>query len=278
MSEHNTLQSDNKEQEGFVILSSPIIKNTIADQPNTNYLKKLPVVFVHGLHSNAGTWGIAINFLDKAGWDTKRIFAWDYDTSMKMEQAAFEFNTYIKKVVVPAIRGLDGLNDNNEIPKFNIVAHSWGSMCTRWYIKFLGGTSYVSHWVSLGGPNHGVVASSIAGILANMSVLGHYVYNNIVRLVEPAVYELKEYSDPLNKLNFDIEAPGPTYYTTIRSSSDGIIMPSKSTALDDVYRKKGCSVRVANIECHNIKHNDLLVKDEVLQHVIDALLFDTADR
>ena len=39
--------------------------------------------------------------------------------------------------------------------KVDIIAHSMGSLNSRWYIKFLGGEAKVDDWVSLGGPNHG---------------------------------------------------------------------------------------------------------------------------
>jgi triacylglycerol esterase/lipase EstA (alpha/beta hydrolase family) len=45
--------------------------------------------------------------------------------------------------------------------KVDILAHSMGSLNSRWYIKFLGGETKVDDWVSFGGPNHGTKQANI---------------------------------------------------------------------------------------------------------------------
>src|SRR5207302_748876 len=107
--------------------------------------------------------------------------------------------------------------------RVDIVAHSMGGLVTRWYLKFLGGTGKVDHFVSFGSPHHGTV---VAGLCS---------------LVLTSCKEMQRNSDFLNELDSGDETPGDVEYTTLTSSCDELVLPHSSSALDGAdNRDVGC--------------------------------------
>ena len=101
----------------------------------------------------------------------------------------------------------------------DILAHSMGSLNSRWYVKFVaGGQEKVDDWVSFGGPNHGTeLAGACFGTTCN---------------------EMKIGSTFLTELNAGDETPGTVNYGTWWSPCDEFINPDSSVALSGATNTK----------------------------------------
>jgi Lipase (class 2) len=86
-----------------------------------------------------------IGRFEKDGWPKSHLSAYSYNTSQSNKVDA-------EKEVKPRVESLLAATGASKV---DIIAHSMGSLNSRWYVKFLGGESKVDEWVSLGGPNHG---------------------------------------------------------------------------------------------------------------------------
>ncbi|MQA24654.1 MAG: lipase, partial [Micromonosporaceae bacterium] len=107
-----------------------------------------------------------------------------------------------------------------------------------WYLKFLGGTSKVDAWVSLGGPNHGT----------------NWAYGCWWQ----ACYDMRPGSEFLNTLNAGDETPGYVRYGTWWSPCDGIINPDESVLLSGA----------TNTRTACIGHNSLPTDRTVARQVV----------
>lgn len=133
-------------------------------------------------------------------------------------------------------RGLDTVD---------IVAHSMGGLSGRWYTKFLGGSTgsspIVAHYISLGTPQYGLYAACL------------------LRTTNGG--QMCPWSSFLSKLNNGDDTPGSTSYTTIYSTTDGLV-PTSSSRLDG----GGCFVRDTGVT-----HNGLLTNTTVFSQIVTAL-------
>lgn len=207
--------------------------NTNNTRQMTTPTAKLPVVLVHGRNADSGVWGSLRAALTQQGYPEGLLFGWNYDTSQSTNEVlSGEFSQYIQGV----------LRDTGAA-QVDIIAHSLGSLPTRWFIKFDGGAQVVRNWISLAGPNHG-------------TSLGY-----LCALWDQGCRDMTPGSWVVSHLNQDTETPGPTKYTTIWSSGDEQISPPTSTLLSGA----------TNIEVSSMKHNDLLSSEEVFGHVINTL-------
>lgn len=160
-----------------------------------------PILFVHGYTRSASDWNTFIANFEKDGWSKKQLRAYSYNTSTSNKTTA---ETTVKSEV-------EKLLSSTGASKIDVVAHSMGSLNTRWYIKFLGGESKVDEWVSLGGPNHG---TDFANFCFSASCV-----------------EMRVGSKFLGELNAGDETPGTVNYGTWWSPCDSIINPDSSVPL-----------------------------------------------
>ncbi|MFI7010235.1 esterase/lipase family protein [Streptomyces sp. NPDC050145] len=189
----------------------------------------IPVVLIHGRSANAGVWGSLKDRLVRSGFPEDRIHTWEYDTSKSTNEVlAGQLAAYVNSLGVPRV---------------NIVAHSLGSLPSRWYIKFGGGGQNVDQWISLAGPNHG---TSLAYACA---------------LWDQGCKDMTPGSWVVSHLNEGDPTPGSTRYTTFWSPNDEQILPQTSTQLTGA----------TNIKTDGLKHNDFLSNPTVLNQ-LDALL------
>lgn len=186
-----------------------------------------PVIFVHGYNADPGVWGGMISDFKAAGYPDDSLFSWGYDTHQSVNEVlAGQFKDYVNDVL-----------RTTGASKVDLVAHSFGSLTTRWYVKFLGGTTTVDHWVSLGGPNHGTYLTWAC-----------VIWDQACRDMSPGSYVQ-------DQLAAGDETPGAVKYATFWSECDEVIDPDSSVALDGaVNTDAGC-----------LKHNDLLGDDGVSQ-------------
>lgn len=128
----------------------------------------------------------------------------------------------------------------------DIVAHSMGGLSSRWYAKFLGGSAVggsplVAHYISLGTPQYGLWAACFL-----RSTNGGQMCPS---------------SSFLKQLNAGDDTTGSAAYTTIYSTSDGLV-PTSSSRLDG----GACYVQDSGIA-----HADLLTNSTVFSQIVSAI-------
>ncbi|MFC8519047.1 esterase/lipase family protein [Streptomyces sp. NPDC057257] len=171
-----------------------------------------PIVFVHGYSAPTSVWDEWIADFEADGYAADRLFTFDYDSTRSNATTAAQLADYVRSV--RAETGAD---------KVDLVTHSMGSLNSRYYLKFLGGTQYVDRYVSLAGPNHGT----------STALLCAWLYTSCSEMVAG--------SDFLTTLNAGDETPGGTAYFTFRSTCDQYINPDDSTVLAGaVNATSGC--------------------------------------
>lgn len=160
-----------------------------------------PIVFVHGYTGSGSNWNTMIGRFAADGWSSTELprpLTYSSTTSNKNNAAAI-------KSQIDKVRAATGA------AKVDVITHSMGGLSSRWYLKFLGGASFVDDWVSLGGPNHG----------------SNWAYGC---WTTPCL-EMRPTSSFLRDLNALDETPGDVNYGTWRSPCDELVLPSSSTAL-----------------------------------------------
>jgi triacylglycerol lipase len=159
-----------------------------------------PILFVHGYVESASLWNTMIGRFEKDGYAKSSLSAYSYNTSQSNKIDAEEVKTKV-----------EALLKTTGATKVDIIAHSMGSLNSRYYIKNLGGEAKVDDWVSLGGPNHGTETANFC--------------------FSASCVEMRVGSTFLKELNATDETPGAVSYGTWWSPCDEIINPDSSVAL-----------------------------------------------
>jgi triacylglycerol lipase len=123
----------------------------------------------------------------------------------------------------------------------DLVGHSMGGLSTRYYIKSLGGGANVAQYVSLGSPHYGQVFACF--------------------LPTNSGGQMCPFSSFLGSLNSGDDTPGSLLYTTIYSTSDGVVSNS-SSRLDGGACFKSVS---------GVSHTGLTQDAAVFTHVLAAV-------
>ena len=169
-----------------------------------------PILFVHGWSESASLWNTMIGRFEKDGYAKSSLSAYSYNTSQSNKiDAEKEVKSHVETL----------LKNNPGATKVDIIAHSMGSLNSRWYIKFDGGESKVDDWVSLGGPNHGTETANACSF-------------------QVACQEMQVGSTFLKELNATDETPGAVNYGTWWSPCDEIINPDESVILSGASNHK----------------------------------------
>ena len=127
------------------------------------------------------------------------------------------------------------------LPRVDVVAHSMGGLSSRWFVKFLRGTTSIDHYVSLGTPQYGLVPTCVLALDDGGQMCPNSAF--------------------LRKLNSGDDTQGPTRYTSIASRSDGVV-PVASSRLD------GGACLVTD---RGVTHRGLLTDAGVYRQVVEAL-------
>jgi triacylglycerol lipase len=159
-----------------------------------------PVIFVHGLHGSPAAWRTMVARFAADGWRPADLDVWRYDSRQPNAATAARLAAEVARV-----RAATGA------AKVDLVTHSMGALPSRWFLARLGGAGVVDHWVSLGGPNHGIAGASLCP--------------------EASCREMQPGSRFLAALNGGDETPGAVRYATWRSPCDTIINPDASVPL-----------------------------------------------
>ncbi|HMJ73433.1 MAG TPA: lipase [Solirubrobacterales bacterium] len=187
-----------------------------------------PILFVHGWSGSASNWSTMIGRFEKDGYPKSYLNAYSYNTSQSNKvDAEKEVKSHV-----------ESLEKATGATKVDIIAHSMGSLNTRWYIKFVaGGEANVDDWVSLGGPNHGTETANLC--------------------FSTACTEMRIGSTFLKELNAGDETPGSVNYGTWWSPCDEFINPDSSVPLSGA----------TNTETACISHLSLLTDETVYKQV-----------
>jgi triacylglycerol lipase len=159
-----------------------------------------PILFVHGYVESASLWNTMIGRFEKDGYAKSSLSAYSYNTSQSNKIDAEEVKSKVESLL-----------KSTGATKVDIIAHSMGSLNSRYYIKNLGGEAKVDDWVSLGGPNHGTETANFC--------------------FSASCTEMRVGSTFLKELNATDETPGAVSYGTWWSPCDEIINPDSSVAL-----------------------------------------------
>ncbi|MFF8607833.1 esterase/lipase family protein [Streptomyces sp. NPDC015346] len=218
----------------FAVVASLLIPLTTAHAAHAaeaaEATARTPVVFVHGYNADPGVWGGLREDLKADGYTDAELFSFGYDTHRSVNEVlSGELAAYIETV-----------KRQTGAARVDLVAHSFGSLVTRWYVKFdAAGQSSVAHWASLAGPNHG---TSTAWACA--------LWDQACRDMTPGSYVQKRLAE-------GDETPGAVRYATWWSNCDEVINPDSSVPLTGaVNHAAGC-----------LDHNALLGDDTVSQSV-----------
>jgi triacylglycerol lipase len=163
-------------------------------------LKHDPILFVHGYGGTAENFCTMINRFRADGWTDNELYAYDYSFVTSFATDADD----IRKQV-------NAIHSRTGATRVDIVAHSAGSVSSRYYIKNLGGDSKVDAWVSLAGPNHGTDTADNCSFTPCL--------------------EIRLGSTFLATLNTGDETPGFVRYATWWSACDETINPDSSVLL-----------------------------------------------
>jgi len=164
-----------------------------------------PVVLVHGTFEGAfDNWATFSPKLKAAGYC---VFALDYGDRGTGDIAVSAGQL---KRFVDAVRAATGAK------KVSLVGHSQGGMMPRYYLKFLGGTSYVDDLVGLSPSNHGTTNP------------GAFVAGST--FCEACAQQMAG-SDFLAHLNAGDETPGAVSYTVLETKYDEVVTPYQSEFL-----------------------------------------------
>ena len=191
-----------------------------------------PIVFVHGLSSSASSWDDWIADFEADGYSSSELFAWSYDWSQSNVTTAQQLATEVKSVLA-----------QTGASKVDLVVHSMGALGSRYYLKNLGGTSYVDDFVSAAGVNHGTTTASWC----------KWLYTSCAEMYTGSSF--------LTSLNSGDETPGSVSYASYWSNCDDALTPDTTAILSGA----------TNVEVGCISHTDMNNDHGVYEQVRDFI-------
>jgi pimeloyl-ACP methyl ester carboxylesterase len=138
----------------------PILLLTLENatgEPLREYKGKLPVLFVHGRGGSSEAFRIFEQHFIDNGYPANFIRAIDLypNDGSNIEAAEQQIEPFVENFLSDVNNFLaEERNKEVKINKVDIVAHSMGSLSSRWYAVKVR-PERVRRWISLAGPNHG---------------------------------------------------------------------------------------------------------------------------
>lgn len=122
----------------------------------------VPIVFVHGNGDHAGLWDNTIWRFESNGYPRDRLFAVDLPNPVASSTTtARETNRSTPDDQAAALAAfVTRVLIRTGASKVALVGSSRGGLTIRHYLRFGGGAAHVSHVITCGTPNHGVMASA----------------------------------------------------------------------------------------------------------------------
>jgi triacylglycerol lipase len=137
----------------------------------------VPIIFVHGNGDHAGLWDNTIWRFESNGYPRDRLFAVDLPhplatstpTAREANRSTPEDQTAALAAFVTRVLLRTGAT------KVALVGSSRGGLTIRHYVRFGGGAAHVSHVVTCGTPNHGVMALATMQPESEFNGLSSYI-------------------------------------------------------------------------------------------------------
>ncbi len=202
----------------FLLFALAAITGCAADTSTTPItpVTHNPVLFVHGYGRTSDDWNFMIAQFKTAGWTDAELYTISYGALQTNVSVADDIKTKI-----------DNILSTTGASKVDIIAHSMGSLSTRYYIRNLGGDIKVEAWVSLGGPNHGTSTANGCGF-------------------SPCL-EMRPGSSFLTALNSGDETPGSVRYATWWTPADQTVLPTSSVILTGASNTQTAAIGHLNL-------------------------------
>jgi triacylglycerol lipase len=164
-----------------------------------------PVLFIHGVNPGPDDFALMKQRLVADGWPEERLFAHlfaDPRWGCNVDNAA-------------TIAGwVDEIQTATGADKIDLVAHSMGSLSSRYFMKNLGGHDRVRTYVTLGGMHHGLASPCLspAGMQCTWD-------------------ELCQTREFITALNEEPVTPGPAIWVSFYGEADSTV-PNESSFLE----------------------------------------------
>jgi triacylglycerol lipase len=199
-----------------------------------------PVVFVHGINGGPANFDTMAGRMADSGWPVEYLFFFE------AEDPSWGCNVDNAEMIRQLVESVQAQTCQ---PRVDIVAHSMGTISSRYYIKNLGGVDEVNTYVTLGGQHHGLVEPCWAPDFLNVCVW----------------QELCETGDFIAQLNEDPATPGDLHWVSMYGTADTTV-PNESSFLEGAE----------NIEFEGVEHdgpNGLVEVEEVFLEVLRVLQY-----
>lgn len=145
---------------GLSITAAPASAQPAAARAQASTAAPVPIVFVHGNGDHAGMWDNTIWRFESNGYPRDRLFAIDLPNPMATSTvSARESNRSTPEDQAAALAAfVTRVLLRTGASKVALVGSSRGGLTMRHYVRFGGGAAHVSHVITCGTPNHGVMA------------------------------------------------------------------------------------------------------------------------
>ena len=190
--------------------------------------KQDPVLFITGLGGTSSSWNNVLEMFKIDDWPNGSLFAYDFEKNLDCSDQgninnANQINQWVNKIL-----------KNTDSKKVDIIAYSMGGISSRYFLKFLNGTSLVDDYVSIASPQHGSAKSyqcdyniNNPNELIKMLNDGDETPNG---LLNDTIGE--RYDSILNVTYSGSHIPGNINYTCIYSPDDDVVIPYNTSRLD----------------------------------------------
>lgn len=164
-----------------------------------------PVIFIHGYGGSSSDVSAIKPNLVANGYSESEIYSLPFTNDLSNQTIAARLSTLV-----------DTVRADTGVAKVDLIGFSMGSLSSRYYLKSLGGTAKVEHWVSIAGPNHGTSQAYWCWLVTSSK----------------GCPQMAPSSTFLANLNSGDETPGDVKYATWVSRCDDVIDPPSTTLLD----------------------------------------------
>ncbi|MCC6245130.1 MAG: alpha/beta fold hydrolase [Gemmatimonadaceae bacterium] len=137
----------------------------------------VPIIFVHGNGDHAGLWDLTIWRFESNGYPADRLFAIDLPHPVATSAIATrEWNRSTPEEQTEALAAfVTRVLLRTGASRVALIGSSRGGMTIRNYVRFAGGAAHVSHVITCGTPNHGVLALPTVQPNGEFNGLGPYL-------------------------------------------------------------------------------------------------------